>query len=508
MTVQYPANISFAYDNVVFDATNITPGSQVATMPASNLRFQERGAFWRTTGVTAETLLLALSEAKSFNFMGLLDHNLTTGATVRVQANTSNSFSGTTPYDETFTIGTDLAAAAGYAAPVGKVAPPEVFFLNNPTGRGAIGDAALFATDDAYSIADHADFKPTTNFSVGCFVKSTNMSSHYLLQSYAEDSTAAGWFLGTIGGLGTPFFYTAKNTGKTLATDYQRIKGNTNICDGNWHLLVATWNGTYLNIYVDGVQDATSVAWVYAPAYKTTNYVRIACHNTNSVNTDFFNGSLTHLFIYNGTALSTVEINNIYNNGLTITTNLKAWYKFAAAAMTYDNAPGNSHALTAISSPANVPGGGPIVNVSKFPYVLLTFADPANTAGYLQLGVLWLGEYLESEQPYQYGIMDTLVDPSTISQSMGGQDWPDEEEMYMQLSFTIGNLSDTAKYYQFRQFFFAVRKTRFFILMLQPGTAMGRALMSAYGRFTENTKFANAFYDQNTLSGLEFKEVR
>lgn len=281
MAVYKPTNITFAYDNLVYDATTITPSTEVPTMPASNLRLQERGAFWRSTDHTSETIKLTFSAAKLFKLLALVDHNLSATATIRVQANTSDSFGGSTPFDETFHVDADIAACTGYAAPVGKTTVPLSFLLNYDTG-------------DAF------------------------------------------------------------------------------------------------------------------PNYR---------------------------------------------------------------------------------------------------YVLITFADPDNTDGYIQIGVLWLSDYLESERQYKYGAGDMLVDPSTVGQSMGGQDWPDEETMYMQLSFTIGRLTDHFKYYHFQQFFYAVRKTRFFILLLIPNTAIGRLTAAAYGRFTENTKFSHAFYDGHDLDGLEFKEV-
>lgn len=508
MTVAYPTNITFAYDNVVFDATTITPGSEVPTMPAENLRLQERGAFWRTTGKSSEALAIVLPQPKPFNILGLIDHTLTRDATVRVQANNDNNFSGATPYDETFTVGADLASAKGYDAPEGKVAPPAVFFLD-PGLRTTTGNAVLLGADDAFSAASHADLKPTTAFSVGAWIKKNGCNDIAgIFSSFAiAGGVYAGWQLFISSVTGKVLFQSGKNTGAGSG-DVKTIIGSTMVCDDEWHFIVATWDGSYLNLYVDGTPDATPVAWANAPAYQATNYVKVGClSGLLGANTYFFKGSLDDVFLYNGTALSATAVGDIYNNGITVTTNLKAQYAFASGALTVDSS-GNNHTLTAISVPVDDPDGGVSAGLKKFKYVKLTFSDINNTASYLQLGVLWLGTYLESEQTYNYGITDTLVDPSTVAQSMGGQDWPDEEEMYLQLSFTLGRLSDAAKYYDFRQMFFAVRKTRFFILMLQPATAFGRALMSAYGRFTENTKFSQAFNDDNTLDGLEFKEVR
>lgn len=510
MTVAYPSNITFAYDNVVFDADTITPSTEVPTMPAENLRLQERGAFWRTTGQDSETILLTLAGAKPFNLLALIDHNLSLNATVRVQANSADSW-GSSPVDETFYVGADMAAAKGYVAPDGKVTQPAPFFLDiaqRVAGTGAV----TFGADDAYSHADHADFKPTGAFTVGAWVKKDGIGTtncRIFSSRNLVGSVNAGWTLGILAGSGRPYFESGKNTGITVGTHVGYMVGETMICDNQWHLVVGVWDGSAeLKLYVDGKQDTTAYPWANAPAYAATNYVYIASgKNTVPADAYFLNGSLSDVFLHNGTALTDGQVADIYNNGITVTTNLKAWYKFASAALTTDSS-GNSHTLTAVSVPVALAAGRPAEGLKVYQYIKLTFADSTNAAGYIQLGVLWLGEYLESERQYKYGATDEIVDPSTVSQSMGGQDWPDEEEMYLQLSFTIGRLSDEAKYFAFRQFFFAVRKTRFFLLLLQPGTALGRALMTAYGRFTENTKFSAAFYDDNDLTGLEFKEVR
>jgi len=503
MTVAYPANISFLYDNVVFDATTITAGSEVPTMPAANLRYQERGSVWRTTDHENETLLLALAEAKAFNLLGLVDHNLTAGATVRVQANTSNSFGGTTPYDETFTIGADLAEAVGYEAPQGKVAPPDLFFLDNLTTRVA-SDAVLLGADDAYSAADHADFKPTGDFTIAIWFKreSPPTADECLIQSFAAaGGVAAGFKILVKAVTGGISFVTSNNSSATST-----VTKTMNYCDGKWHLFVFGVNGTEKFRFFDGIYLITSTTPAL-PAYQATNYVRMGCANNTGTNINFFNGLIGDVAIYNGTALSAAQINDIYNNGITELTNLKAWYKFTAGALTTDSS-GNSHTLTAISVPVSVPGGGPLTDmVNKYPYVKFTFADPLNTDGYIQLGKLWLGEYLESETQYSYGARERIVDPSTVARSMGGQPWPDEEDMYMVVSLSISHMTDEVKFWDFRQLLFAVRTTRFFILMLNPGTAQGRVMQSAYGRFTDNAEFTLSGYDNNAVP-LTFEEVR
>jgi hypothetical protein len=178
-------------------------------------------------------------------------------------------------------------------------------------GTGRFGGAAVFdGTDDAYSCADHADFKPTGNFSIGCWVKTTDTDGA-LFHSYSQNTNRAGIRLIIVSG-GKVQLLSGKNTGTTIGVDAQLIVSATSITDNAWHFIVATWDGSYLRIYIDGVSDATPVSWAYAPAYAATNYVRIGCSNAAGSNSTFLAGSLDDIFLFNGKALSASEVDSLY----------------------------------------------------------------------------------------------------------------------------------------------------------------------------------------------------
>jgi len=173
---------------------------------------------------------------------------------------------------------------------------------------GVFGEAVSLDGNDAYSATDHADFKPTGNFTIGCWVKTS--AAGLIFQSYSANTNRAGIYL-YVNGLGVRLA-SAKNTGVTINTDYKQIDGNTSVVDGVWHFVVGTWDGSYLRIYTDGRNDATPVAWANAPVYAATNYVRIGCNNAAGTNGAFLTGVIDDLFIINGTALTADEIGGIY----------------------------------------------------------------------------------------------------------------------------------------------------------------------------------------------------
>lgn len=179
---------------------------------------------------------------------------------------------------------------------------------------GKFGGAVALDGDDAYSIADHADFKPTGNFTIGMWVKIATPATSFVVSSYTYDgSVYAGIWLYVNTTTGYPTFTSAKNTGKVAGTDFQLVTGDTNVCDGAWHFVVGVWDGSYLRMYVDGTEDVAAVAWANAPAYNATNYVRFGCRKYSAAGESLFvTGSLDDVFLLNGTALSAQEVKGLY----------------------------------------------------------------------------------------------------------------------------------------------------------------------------------------------------
>lgn len=218
----------------------------------------------------------------------------------------------------------------------------------------------LGGTADGFSAVDGTDFQPTGVFTVGFWGKANSDTGlHTAFQSYSQNTNVAGWNIG----INVPSIGPHKATfliGPNTGTAYGAVVGNTTIDDGVWHWVVGVWDGSNMYLYVDGVSDATPVAWTNAPGYAATNYVRVGCEKYNtSAEAKFWNGNLDETFILNGTAWSSSTVSSFYKQFITGATNLKAYYQFENNA----NDSADSHTLTAIGSPSyqtDVPfvGGG------------------------------------------------------------------------------------------------------------------------------------------------------
>jgi hypothetical protein len=178
---------------------------------------------------------------------------------------------------------------------------------------GKFGGGLGLDGNDAYPIVNHADFKPTGNFTVGVWLKATGTSITFF-QSFSQDPNFAG-FRFNLDASGKVSFVSGRNTGIVSGTDFGLVTGTTVLTDGYWSLCVATWDGSYLRLYVNGSLEGET-AWDNAPSYAATNYIRVGCRNNTGTDANFITGSLDELFLLNGTALSTTQINDFYNGRL------------------------------------------------------------------------------------------------------------------------------------------------------------------------------------------------
>lgn len=175
------------------------------------------------------------------------------------------------------------------------------------TGYFGGGVELASASSQAYSIADSSDMKPTGNFTVGAWIKtSTTGTQKGVFQSW--HGTNLGGILFDIVATNFMRIGVGSNTGAGGFTD---VYSSTNVCDGNWHFVVARYNGSIVQIFVDGKLE-NGTARATGPAYNATNYVRVGCENDTGTNQAFFNGTLDDVFFYNGIALSNEAIKEIY----------------------------------------------------------------------------------------------------------------------------------------------------------------------------------------------------
>ena len=146
--------------------------------------------------------------------------------------------------------------------------------------------------------------------------------------------------------------------------------------------------------------------------------------------------------------------------------------------------------------------------VPLYRYAKLTFYDPSNDDGWIDIGKIFLADYYESDTNYVYGAVHRLVDPSGAEISSGGVDWSNRKNIYNQFDLSLPYITTEAKITSFMDMLYSVGQTENFILMLDPSTDIGRAFMSFYGRFVGGDfSFVFSAPRRHDVK-LTFKEVR
>lgn len=230
---------------------------------------------------------------------------------------------------------------------------------NTPTysaGKFSNALTLVAASSQAVNITDTALMKPTGEFTIGAWIKTSTLGTDkIIMQSFNVVTNWYGW----------DFAVTANNKismqiGLGSSASAINIIGTTSVTDGNWHYVVATYRNNYAQVYVDGVLEASGYS--PAPSYNATNYVRIGCLCIAGSNSLFFNGQIDDLFIINGYALDEETIKAKYlastaqgTSAITVTkkaivTNVGAWSGSAQLITAYHGTDFNLANAT-ISSP-------------------------------------------------------------------------------------------------------------------------------------------------------------
>lgn len=185
---------------------------------------------------------------------------------------------------------------------------------NSPTwvANGKYGSAIdLDGTNDYLISAVDSDFdvSGTTKYSIGIWINTTK--SNYT-QPYGGVPFAS--VEGAFGAAFTRFIYLT-NDGKANFYDYdgadRTMNSLTTVNDGSWHLIVATYDGTNMRLYVDdgAVEDTQALSSTYNQANP-----RIVLSHALAGTSNYYDGMVDEPFFFNGIELSANEVSTLYNN--------------------------------------------------------------------------------------------------------------------------------------------------------------------------------------------------
>lgn len=158
---------------------------------------------------------------------------------------------------------------------------------------------------DYFTFGDVYDFNGTTAFSVGAWVHkdalSVTTSERLFSKEITDGSGAQGWLLAIVVTTGLVTFQRRLNGAIASADSVAAIPIN------QWNLLIGTYDGTNLRLYVNGVLNATT-----ASSASLVNHANPLTIGDSSVGFAKFTGKMARPFVLSGRALSQSEITALY----------------------------------------------------------------------------------------------------------------------------------------------------------------------------------------------------
>jgi hypothetical protein len=100
----------------------------------------------------------------------------------------------------------------------------------------------------------------------------------------------------------------------------------------------------------------------------------------------------------------------------------------------------------------------------------ITVEDGANADGYIEIGRICAGEYYEPGVNFQESVKKSLVDPSTVEEADGRQEWTVERTKYRTYAVQFGDIS-AAQQGELETMFRVVGITRPLVFALDPDVA-------------------------------------
>ena len=232
----------------------------------------------------------------------------------------NNPYGSTNSVDATLTVTNPVPACTpppsglvawwrGEGNPSDSVGTNDGYFQGNNTYTAAVvGQGFAFSGQNNVTVVD----SPALHGLVSAITMETWVKVNSLsINANSSQATLVGkgansWTLNIFTPTGQIDFDTVGPSNLTL-------RGNKNVNDGQWHHVVAAYDGITKNIYVDGVLDA-SVAST-GNINLTSAVLTLADNPESDVYGQFhFNGWLDEVSLYNR-ALSAAEVQAIYNAG-------------------------------------------------------------------------------------------------------------------------------------------------------------------------------------------------
>lgn len=117
--------------------------------------------------------------------------------------------------------------------------------------------ASLNGSSQYFTVADHADLKPSV-ITVGAWVNTSLASSTSVLSTFQLLSSNFSGYNLRLNPTGVAYLAIYSDTGQVQGVDHNNATSIISIADGEWHHICGTYDGTNIVFYLDGVKTQTT----------------------------------------------------------------------------------------------------------------------------------------------------------------------------------------------------------------------------------------------------------
>lgn len=178
------------------------------------------------------------------------------------------------------------------------------FTITNDTARY---NASTIFTESPNAISFASNFSHLTTFTYNCWIKTNTAHNAFVLMGYQYGNNTSGSLALDSGTSKAGFHYYLHNGGQGDVT----IGSNVNYYDNQWHMLTATYDGSKVTTYFDGVKTAEgSVSLV-------TTARTFSLNQPSGASGRYFKGQMSDARVY-ATVLSAEDILTLYHTAARI----------------------------------------------------------------------------------------------------------------------------------------------------------------------------------------------
>lgn len=169
-------------------------------------------------------------------------------------------------------------------------------------GTGLRGKGYAFATDDSINVGNGASLQITTAITVAAWVNGAAQSGKAVASKFDSGIAQRAWSLSVGTASASKLLIFLSDDGSWDVGHRKRYESSIVAFDNSWHHVAFTFDGSTLELYVDGVQDGSTNKVeddAIAAIHNSTVAMMVGSLLVSGNEANFFTGSIDEVMVFN-----------------------------------------------------------------------------------------------------------------------------------------------------------------------------------------------------------------